>query len=133
MLPPTMVAECSCGPYHTLKNSMLMSVFFFSAAFYALEPIGTQDIARIRSYSVPGQPDASMTIDEGVMATLAGTCFDPASKHGRRLERDAIRQETMSRETLRAASEMLCSQNTSLKPLVKCLVAAGTTISGTQA
>jgi len=87
----------------------------------------TKGIARLRSYSIPGEVGISATICEAALATSAATTFfDPVSIGVRKYVDGALGANNPVDEVESEASNIWCPQTGDLKPLVKCFISVGT-------
>lgn len=87
----------------------------------------TKDIIRLRSYSLPEEPNISATICQAALATSAATTFfDPVSIGDRTFADGGLGANNPVDEIEGEASNIWCSETGDLKPLVKCFVSIGT-------
>ncbi|KAH6711738.1 phospholipase, patatin family protein [Leptodontidium sp. MPI-SDFR-AT-0119] len=87
----------------------------------------TKDIIRLRSYSLPEEPDIRATICQAALATSAATTFFESVRIGNRTFADgALGANNPVDETEGEASNIWCSETGDLKPLVKCFISIGT-------
>ena len=86
-----------------------------------------KDIVRLRSYSLPGEPDIRATICEAALATSAATTFfDPVSIGNRSFADGGLGANNPVDEVEGEASNIWCAESGDLKPLVKCFISIGT-------
>ena len=84
-------------------------------------------MTRLRSYSLPEEPEIRATICEAALATSAATgFFDPVSIGNRHFVDGALGANNPVDEVEGEASNIWCSETGDLKPLVKCFVSIGT-------
>lgn len=94
----------------------------------------TKDIVRLRSYSLPDEPDICATICQAALATSAATTFfDPVSIGDRTFADGGLGANNPVDEVEGEASNIWCSETGDLKPLVKCFISIGTGSPGKKA
>ncbi|KAF2176554.1 kinase subdomain-containing protein [Zopfia rhizophila CBS 207.26] len=94
----------------------------------------TKNIVRLRSYSLPDEPDIRATICQAALATSAATTFfDPVSIGDRSFADGGLGANNPVDEVEGEASNIWCSETGDLKPLVKCLISIGTGNAGRKA
>ena len=87
----------------------------------------TKDIVRLRSYSLPDEPNIHATICQAALATSAATTFfEPVSIGDRTFADGAFGANNPVDEVEGEASNIWCSETGNLKPLVKCFISIGT-------
>ena len=87
----------------------------------------TKDIVRLRSYSLPDEPNIRATICQAALATSAATTFfDPVSIGDRTFADGGLGANNPVDEVEGEASNVWCSETGDLKPLVKCFISIGT-------
>lgn len=87
----------------------------------------TKDIVRLRSYSLPGEPNIRATICEAALATSAATTFfGPVSIGDRSFADGGLGANNPVDEVEGEASNIWCAESGDLKPLVKCFISIGT-------
>ncbi|KAJ6181424.1 protein kinase subdomain-containing protein [Penicillium canescens] len=87
----------------------------------------TKDIVRLRSYSLPHEPNIGATICEAALATSAATTFfEPVSIGDRSFADGGLGANNPVDEVEGEASNIWCSETGDLKPLVKCFISIGT-------
>ena len=87
----------------------------------------TKDIVRLRSYSLPDEPNIRATICQAALATSAATTFfDPVSIGDRTFANGGLGANNPVDEVEGEASNVWCSETRDLKPLVKCFITIGT-------
>ncbi len=87
----------------------------------------TKDIVRLRSYSLPEEPNIRATICQAALATSAATTFfDPVSIGDRTFADGGLGANNPVDEVEGEASNIWCLETGELKPLVKCFVSTGT-------
>ncbi|KAF2190064.1 FabD/lysophospholipase-like protein [Zopfia rhizophila CBS 207.26] len=87
----------------------------------------TKDIVRLRSYSLPHEPNIRATICQSALATSAATTFfDPVTIGNRTFADGGLDANNPVDEVEGEASNIWCSETGDLKPLVKCFVSIGT-------
>jgi predicted acylesterase/phospholipase RssA len=87
----------------------------------------TKDIVRLRSYSLPDEPNIPATICQAALATSAATTFfDPFSIGNRSFADGGLGSNNPVDEVEGEASNIWCSETGDLKPLVKCFISIGT-------
>ncbi|PVH67508.1 FabD/lysophospholipase-like protein, partial [Cadophora sp. DSE1049] len=107
------------SPY---KDSILMIPSFVCTA-----DRDTKDIIRLRSYSLPDEPDIPATICQAALATSAATTFFEPVRIGNRSFADGgLGANNPVDETEGEASNIWCAETGDLKPLVKCFISIGT-------
>jgi len=104
------------------KDSILMTPSFVCTA-----DRDTKDIIRLRSYSLPDEPDIPATICQAALATSAATTFFEPVRIGNRFFADGgLGANNPVDETEGEASNIWCAETGDLKPLVKCFISIGT-------
>jgi predicted acylesterase/phospholipase RssA len=94
----------------------------------------TNEIVRLRSYSLSDEPDIPATICQAVLATSAATSFfDPVIIGDRAFTDGALGANNPINEVEGEASNIWCSETGDLKPLVKCFISIGTGSPGKEA
>ncbi|CEJ57466.1 Putative Pfs, NB-ARC and TPR domain protein (JCVI) [Penicillium brasilianum] len=87
----------------------------------------TKDIVRLRSYSLPHEPNIRVTICQAALATSAAiTFFDPVNINDRLFADGGLGANNLVDEVEGEASNICCSETGDLKPLVKCFISIGT-------
>jgi predicted acylesterase/phospholipase RssA len=87
----------------------------------------TKDIIRLRSYSLPDEPNIRATICQAALATSAATTFfEPVSIGDRTFADGGLGVNNPVDEVEGEASNIWCSETGDLKPLVKCFISVGT-------
>lgn len=87
----------------------------------------TKDIIRLRSYSLPEEPDVRATICQAALATSAATTFfEPVSIGNRTFADGGLGANNPVDEMEGEASNIWCADDGNLKPLVKCFISIGT-------
>ncbi|KAH9203663.1 acyl transferase/acyl hydrolase/lysophospholipase [Leptodontidium sp. 2 PMI_412] len=87
----------------------------------------TKDIVRLRSYSLPDEPNIPATICQAALATSAATTlFDPVTIGNRSFADGGLGANNPVDEVEGEASNIGCSETGGLKPMVKCLISIGT-------
>jgi predicted acylesterase/phospholipase RssA len=87
----------------------------------------TKHIIRLRSYSLPEEPDIRATICQAALATSAATTFfEPVSIGYRNFADGGLGANNPVDEVEGEASNIWCSETGDLKPLVKCFISIGT-------
>jgi len=87
----------------------------------------TKDIVRLRSYSLPDEPNIRATIGQAALATSAATTFFDAVSIGDRAFADGgFGANNPVDEVEGEAGNIWCSETGDLKPLVKCFISIGT-------
>ncbi|KAF2202719.1 kinase subdomain-containing protein [Delitschia confertaspora ATCC 74209] len=87
----------------------------------------TKDIVRLRSYTLPDEPDIQATICQAALATSAATTFfDPVSIGDLSFADGGLGANNPVDEVEGEASNIWCSETRDLKPLVKCFISVGT-------
>jgi predicted acylesterase/phospholipase RssA len=86
----------------------------------------TKDIVRLRSYSLPDEPNIRATICDATLATSAATTFfKPVSIGDRTFADGGLGANNPVDEVEGEASNIWCSETRDLKPLVKCFISIG--------
>jgi hypothetical protein len=97
------------------------------ASFVCTADRHTKDIIRLRSYSLPHEPNIRVTIYQAALATSAATTFfEPVSIGDRSFADSGLGANNPVDEVEGEASNIWCSETGDLKPLVKCFVSIGT-------
>jgi predicted acylesterase/phospholipase RssA len=87
----------------------------------------TKDIVRLRSYTLPDEPNIPATICQAALATSAATTFfDPVAIGDRSFADGGLGANNPVDEVEGEASSVWCSETGDLKPLVKCFISIGT-------
>lgn len=87
----------------------------------------TKDIVRLRSYSLPDDPNIRATICQAALATSAATTFfEPVSIGHRTFADGGLGSNNPVDEVEGEAANIWCSETGDLKPLVKCFISIGT-------
>lgn len=87
----------------------------------------TKDIVRLRSYSLPHEPNIRATICQAALATSAATTFfEPVSIGDRSFADGGLGSNNPVDEVEGEAANIWCSETGDLKPLVKCFISIGT-------
>lgn len=87
----------------------------------------TKDIVRLRSYSLPDEPNIRATICEAALATSAATTFFEPARIGNRTFADGgFGANNPVDEVEGEVANIWCSDTADLKPLVKCFISIGT-------
>jgi predicted acylesterase/phospholipase RssA len=87
----------------------------------------TKDIIRLRSCSLPDEPNIRATICQAALATSAATTFfEPVSIGDRTFADGGLGVNNPVDEVEGEASNIWCSETGDLKPLVKCFISVGT-------
>jgi predicted acylesterase/phospholipase RssA len=104
------------------------------ASFVCTADRHTKDIVRLRSYSLPHEPNISATICQAALATSAATTFfNPVSVGERSFADGALGANNPVDEVEGEASNIWCAETGDLKPLVKCFISIGTGSPGKEA
>lgn len=85
-----------------------------------------KDIVRLRSYSLPSEPDIRATICEAALATSAATTFFDSVSIGDRSFADGGLGANNPVDEVEEASDIWCAESGDLKSLVKCFISIGT-------
>jgi predicted acylesterase/phospholipase RssA len=86
----------------------------------------TKDIVRLRSYSLPHEPNIRATICQAALATSAATTFfEPVSIGDRSFADGGLGANNPVDEVEGESSNIWCSETGDLKPLVKCFISIG--------
>jgi predicted acylesterase/phospholipase RssA len=97
------------------------------ASFVCTADRHTKDIVRLRSYSLPHEPNIRATICQAALATSAATTFfEPVSIGERSFADGGLGANNPVDEVEGEASNIWCSETGDLKPLVKCFISIGT-------
>lgn len=97
------------------------------ASFVCTADRYTKDIVRLRSYSLPHEPNIRATICQAALATSAATTFfDPVSVGERSFADGGLGANNPVEEVEGEASNIWCAETGDLKPLVKCFISIGT-------
>src|SRR5436189_5660079 len=97
------------------------------ASFVCTANRHTKDIVRLRSYSLPHEPNIRATICQAALATSAATTFfEPVSIGDRSFADGGLGANNPVDEVEGEASNIWCSETGDLKPLVKCFISIGT-------
>lgn len=97
------------------------------ASFVCAADRHIKDIVRLRSYSLPNEPNIRATICQAALATSAATTFfDPVSIGDRSFADGGLGANNPVDEVEGEASNIWCSETGDLKPLVKCFISIGT-------
>jgi hypothetical protein len=87
----------------------------------------TKNIVRLRSYSLPDEPNIRATICQAALATSTATAFfEPVSINHRSFADGELGSNNPVDEVEGEASNIWCSETGDLKPLVKCFISIGT-------
>ncbi|KAJ9480820.1 hypothetical protein VN97_g12706 [Penicillium thymicola] len=87
----------------------------------------TKDIVRLRSYSLPHEPNILATTCQAALATSAATTFfEPVSIGDRSFADGGLGANNPVDEVEGEASNIWCPETGDLKPLVKCFISIGT-------
>ncbi|KAF2180115.1 FabD/lysophospholipase-like protein [Zopfia rhizophila CBS 207.26] len=87
----------------------------------------TKDMVRLRSYSLPDEPNIYATICQAALATSAATTFfDAVSINNRTFADGGFGANNPVDEVGGESANIWCSEMGDLKPLVKCLISVGT-------
>jgi hypothetical protein len=98
-----------------------------AASFVCTADRHTKDIVRLRSYSLPDEPNIRATICQAALATSAATTFfDPVSIGDRSFADGGLGVNNPVDEVEGEASNIWCPETGDLKPLVKCFISIGT-------
>lgn len=98
-----------------------------AASFVCTADRHTKDIVRLRSYSLPDEPNIRATICQAALATSAATTFfDPVSIGDRSFADGGLGVNNPVDEVEGEASNIWCPETGGLKPLVKCFISIGT-------
>jgi hypothetical protein len=117
-------AERGCRTYEFYRYSILLSN---EASFVCTADRDTKDIVRLRSYSLPDEPNIRATICEAALATSAATTFFESVNIGdRSFDDGGLGANNPVDEVEGEASNIWCSETGDLKPLVKCFISIGT-------
>jgi predicted acylesterase/phospholipase RssA len=93
------------------------------ASFVCTADRHTKDIVRLRSYSLPHEPNIRATICQAALATSAATTFfDPVSVGERSFADGGLGANNPVDEVEGEASNIWCVETGDLKPLVKCFI-----------
>ncbi|KAB8212947.1 phospholipase [Aspergillus novoparasiticus] len=94
----------------------------------------TKDIVRLRSYSLPHEPNIRATICQAALATSAATTFfEPVNIGDRSFADGGLGANNPVDEVEGEASNIWCPETGDLKRLVKCFISIGTGNPGKQA
>jgi hypothetical protein len=97
------------------------------ASFVCTADRHTKDIVRLRSYSLPHEPNIRATICQAALTTSAATTFfEPVSIGDRSFADGGLGANNPVDEVEGEASNIWCSETGDLKPLVKCFISIGT-------
>jgi hypothetical protein len=97
------------------------------ASFVCTADRDTKDIVRLRSYSLPDEPNIRATICQAALATFAATTFfNPVSIGDRPFADAGLGANNPIDKVEGEASNIWCSETGDLKPLVKCFISIGT-------
>lgn len=119
MTGPSAVVERKCS-----ANERVVLTDF---SFVCTADRDTKDIVRLRSYSLPDEPNIRATISQAALATSAATTFfDPVSIGDRSFADGGLGSNNPVDEVEGEAANIWCSETGDLKPLVKCFVSIGT-------
>ena len=87
----------------------------------------TKDIVRLRSYSLPDEPNIRATICQAALATSAATTFfEPVSIEDCTFADGGLGANNPVEEVEGEAMNIWCSETRGLEPLVKCFISIGT-------
>ncbi|PGH02751.1 hypothetical protein GX51_04485 [Blastomyces parvus] len=87
----------------------------------------TKSIIRLKSYTLPGDPNLSPTILDAARATSAATSFfEPAAIGTRRYVDGALGANNPVDEVWNEAQNIWCADDGALEPLVNCFISIGT-------
>jgi Patatin-like phospholipase len=110
--------ECSADKRRCSSNEI---------SFVCTADRDTKDIIRLRSYSLPDEPNIRATICQAALATSAATTFfEPVSIGDRTFADGGLGANNPVDEVEGEASNIWCSETGDLKPLVKCFISIGT-------
>ncbi|KAH8745706.1 kinase subdomain-containing protein, partial [Hyaloscypha sp. PMI_1271] len=94
----------------------------------------TKNIVRLRSYSLPDEPNIRATIFQAALATSAATTFfGPVTIGYRSFADGGLGSNNPVDEVEGEAANIWCSETGDLKPLVKCFISIGTGNPGNKA
>ena len=97
------------------------------ASFVCTADRHTKDIVRLRSYSLPHEPNIRATICQAALTTSAATTFfNPVSVRERSFADGGLGANNPVNEVEGKASNIWCTETGDLKPLVKCFISIGT-------
>lgn len=100
---------------------------FDDISFVCTTERDTKDIIRLRSYSLPDEPNIRATICQAALATSAATTFfDPVTIGDRTFADGGFGANNPVDEVEGEASNVWCWETGNLKPLVKCFISIGT-------
>jgi predicted acylesterase/phospholipase RssA len=103
------------------------AIVLMRGSFVCTADRDTKDVVRLRSYSLPHEPNIRVTICEAALATSAATTFfDPVSIGNRSFADGGLGSNNPVDEVEEEASNIWCSETGDLKPLVKCFISIGT-------
>jgi predicted acylesterase/phospholipase RssA len=98
-----------------------------NSRFVCTADCDTKDIVRLRSYSLPDEPNIRTTICQAARATSAATTFfDPIRIGDRSFADGGLGANNPVDEVEGEAANIWCSGTGDLKPLVKCFISIGT-------
>jgi predicted acylesterase/phospholipase RssA len=110
--------ECSADKRRHISNEI---------SFVCTIDRDTKDIIRLRSYSLPDEPNIRATVCQAALATSAATTFfEPVSIGDRTFTDGGLGANNPVDEVEGEASNIWCSETGDLKPLVKCFISIGT-------
>jgi predicted acylesterase/phospholipase RssA len=110
--------ECSADKRRCKSNEI---------RFVCTADCDTKDIIRLRSYSLPDEPNIRATICQAALATSAATAFfEPVSIGDRTFADGGLGANNPVDEVEGEASNIWCPETRDLKPLVKCFISIGT-------
>lgn len=110
--------ECSTDKRRCTSNDI---------SFVCTADRATKLITRLRSYSLPEEPNIHATICQAALATSAATTFfEPVSIGDRTFADGGLGANNPVSEVEGEASNIWCSETGDLKPLVKCFISIGT-------
>src|SRR5437763_13425967 len=98
-------------------------IYFNMASFVCTADRHTKDIVRLRSYSLPHEPNICATICQAALAMSAATTFFDSVSVGERLFADGgLGANNPVEEVEGEAFNIWCAETGDLKSLVKCFI-----------
>lgn len=107
---------------------------FDDSSFVCTADRDTKDIVRLRSYSLPHEPNIRATICQAALATSAATTFfEPVSIGDRSFADGGLGANNPVDQVEGEVSNIWCPDTGDVKPLVKCFISIGTGHPGEEA